>query len=422
MRQGRIHYAWVIVGVTFAVTLVTAALRAVPGVLIVPLEEHFHWSRATISAAIALNLLVLGALGPFGAAILDRFGLRRVVVASLLLVATGMAMTAFITEAWQLMLLWGVVVAIGAANTFMILAATVAARWFDRRRGLVMGLLTASTATGQLIFLPVLAGVNQSLGWQAVLFTAAGLTAAVAIPVAFLMRDHPADIGLLPYGAVAGSAPRIRPTGNPFLRAIHALKIGLRHRDFYLIAGSFFVCGASTNGLIGTHLIAACVDQGIPAVTGASLMAGMGLFNIFGSTASGWLSDRYDSRVLLSWYYGLRGLSLLALPFAFHTSVWGLSAFALFYGLDWVATVPPTVRLTARAFGEQNVAIYYGWITAVHQIGGASIAWFAGVLRVDTGDYFSAFMISGVLCLVASIGVSFIGRQPDRLLERPVEA
>jgi sugar phosphate permease len=422
MRPPRLHYAWIVFGTTFLATLVTAGLRAAPGVLIVPLETHFHWSREAISGAVALNLLMLGAMGPFAAALLETVGVRRAVFVSLLLMAAGMGATVLIRAEWQLVVLWGLVVGIGTSMTFMVLAATVAARWFARRRGLVMGLLTASTATGQLIFLPLLANVNERYGWQAVVLLAAGAVAAVALPVGLLLRDRPSDLGLAPYGQAGGPLPTPPPPANPVRRAFTALRTALRTRDFYFIGGSFFVCGASTNGLIGTHLIPACMDAGLPATAGASLLAGMGVFNIIGSTVSGWLSDRWDGRLLLGWYYGLRGLSLLALPFALHADLLSLSLFSVFYGLDWIATVPPTARLTARTFGEQNVAVYYGWVTTLHQLGGAGVAWFAGFLRVETGDYLSAFLFSGVLCLLASVLVTFIGARPSGAMGTAVAA
>jgi predicted MFS family arabinose efflux permease len=264
-----------------------------------------------------------------------------------------------------------------------------------------------------------MAALATSVGWRAVSVTLAAVAVALVLPVAFLMRDRPSDLALPPFGSEAVEPPP-PPGPNPARRALRALGEGLRVRDFWLLAGSFFICGASTNGLIGTHLIPACVDHGIPEVTAAGLLAAMGVFDFFGTTASGWLSDRCDNRALLAWYYGLRGLSLLFLPFAFHYSFWGLSAFAVFYGLDWIATVPPTVRLAGRTFGDENVAVMFGWIAAAHQLGAASAAWAAGVLRVDTGNYLAAFMGAGVLCLIASAMVSFIGAERGRL--RPVAA
>jgi predicted MFS family arabinose efflux permease len=238
----------------------------------------------------------------------------------------------------------------------------------------------------------------------------AGVAALLLPLVALLMRDRPADLGLAPYGESGGPQPNVVQPGNPAMNALRALRRGLGSRDFWLLAGSFFICGASTNGLIGTHLIAACIDHGIPEVTGASLLAAMGICDFIGTTLSGWLSDRWNNNLLLAWYYGLRGLSLMFLPFAFDLSFAGLSIFALFYGLDWIATVPPTVRLTANAFGKENVGVMYGWIAAAHQLGAASAAFIAGTIRTDLGDYLAAFMLAGMLCLGAAIMVLFIGR------------
>jgi sugar phosphate permease len=410
MRSVRppVHYAWVVAAITFLVLLAGAGVRSSPGVLIVPLEQEFHWSRATISLAIAINIALYGLTGPFAVAVMERFGLRRTIAGALALVALGMAGTTAMRDAWQLLLLWGVVMGSGTGVIALALGATVAGRWFKQRRGLVMGVLTASTATGQLVFLPTLAALAESFGWRAVSVTMAAVALVLILPVALLIRDRPADVGAPPFG---GSEIEPAPVHavNPVTRALAALGTGLGDRNFWLLAGSFFICGASTNGLIGTHLIPACFDHGIPEVTAAGLLAAMGILDFFGTTASGWLSDRWDNRALLAWYYGLRGLSLLFLPFAFRWNFWGLSAFAVFYGLDWIATVPPTVRLAAKSFGEENVGVMFGWIAAAHQLGAAFAAWGAGALRVETGDYLTAFMISGGLCLCASVLVSFIG-------------
>jgi sugar phosphate permease len=318
------------------------------------------------------------------------------------------------TRPWQLVLLWGVVVGIGSGSTALVLGATVVARWFATQRGLVMGVLTASTATGQLIFLPVLASLAENYGWRSVSLTVAGVALALFPFVALVMRDHPEDIGLRRYGAAADESRAVATRGNPIARALAALRDGLRSRDFWLLAGSFFICGASTNGLIGTHLIPACLDHGIPPVAGASLLAAMGIFDLVGTTLSGWLSDRWSNRGLLAWYYGLRGLSLIYLPFAFDVSFYGLSLFAVFYGLDWIATVPPTVRLVTRAFGNEQGPIMFGWVAAAHQLGAALAAFAAGALRVELGTYLQAFMLSGLLCLIAAIMVLFIGRSRGR--------
>jgi sugar phosphate permease len=341
----------------------------------------------------------------------------------LLLLATGAGLTVFMRQAWQLTLLWGVLVGLGSGMVAMVLGATVANRWFAKSRGLVVGMLTASSATGQLLFLPLLAKAATDLGWRATSFSVAGAALFLVPIVVLLMRDRPADLGLPPYGGTAVE-PAPMHTINPAVRAIRALQVGLQSRDFWLLAGSFFVCGASTSGLIGTHLIPACVDHGIPEVRAAGLLAVMGIFDLIGTTASGWLTDRIDSRKLLFWYYGLRGLSLMYLPFAFHWSFYGLSFFAMFYGLDWIATVPPTLRLSEKAFGRENAALMFGWIQAAHQIGGAAAAWGAGYVRTATGNYAGSFFSAGFICLAAAILVLLIGQahvQPKPLHGLPAQ-
>ncbi len=409
-RLRRIHYGWVVAGVTFLVLLVGASVRSTPGVLIVPLRQEFGWSTATISGAVALNIMLYGLVGPFAVAVMERFGLRRAVCAALLLLATGAGLTVFMRQAWQLTLLWGVLVGLGSGMVAMVLGATVANRWFAKSRGLVVGMLTASSATGQLLFLPLLARAAVDIGWRATSLTVAGAALLLVPLVVLVMRDRPADLGLPPYGATAVEPAPVHSV-NPAVRAIRALRTGLGSRDFWLFAGSFFVCGASTSGLIGTHLIPACVDHGIPEVRAAGLLAVMGIFDLFGTTASGWLTDRLDSRKLLFWYYGLRGLSLMYLPFSFRYDFHGLWLFAMFYGLDWIATVPPTLRLSEQAFGKQNAALMFGWIQAAHQVGGALAAWGAGYVRTATGNYAPAFFAAGFVCLGAAVLVLFIGQQ-----------
>ena len=413
-RLKHLHYGWIVAAVTFLSLLTAAGVRSTPSVLMVPLESEFHWSRATISAAVAVNIMLYGLTGPFAAAIMERFGIRRTMVVALTVIAIGVALTPLMVAPWQLILFWGIIVGSGTGVIAMVLGATVVAHWFTERRGLVMGVLTASTATGQLVFLPMLASLAETYGWRSVSLTVAGVAAVMVPIVALLMRDRPHDIGLSPYGEPEGTEPPARMTGNPAARAINALFAGFKSRDFWLLAGSFFICGASTNGLIGTHLIPACIDHGIPEVTGASLLAAMGIFDFFGTTLSGWLSDRWDNRYLLAWYYGLRGLSLLFLPFSFDLSFYGLSLFAVFYGLDWIATVPPTVKLATNAFGRENVGVMFGWIGASHQLGASFAAFGAGFLRTDLGSYTQAFMISGGLCLGATIMVLFIGVKRGR--------
>lgn len=411
----RVHPAWRVAAITFVVLLVAAGVRSAPSVLIVPFEHEFGWSRATTGFAIGLNILLYGLVGPFAAAILERFGMRRTVAVALLVLASGVALTPFMTQSWQLVALWGGVVGSASGVTALVLAATVANRWFVQRRGLVMGVLTASTATGQLIFLPLFATLVQQVGWRAVSVVLACIAVALVVPVLVLMRDRPSDLGIPPYGGTA-VIPRA-PMQNPVGRALGALRTGLGQRDFWLLAGTFFVCGASTNGLIGTHLIPACIDSGwVPEVMAAGLLSAMGVFDLVGTTLSGWLSDRWDNRQLLAWYYGLRGLSLLFLPFALAGDVIGVSGlaiFAVFYGLDWIATVPPTVRLAARSFGEENAAVMFAWIACAHQLGAGAAAYGGGLIRVGSGSYGPAFLGAGALCLVASIMALMIGRRPE---------
>lgn len=406
------HYAWVVAAVVFLVLITTAGVRSTPGVLIVPLEKEFDWDRATISLAVSVNLVLYGLVGPFAAAIMAVLGVRRTVLISLSVLSIGVATTVFMKEAWQLILLWGVVVGGGTGMTAMVLGATVVERWFVERRGLVLGILAASTATGQMIFLPLFAILVRDQGWRSVVLLISGVIALIIPVVAIFLRERPADLGLEPLGAKVGDEStyvKSSSSANPFAVALMALWDGTKSRDFWLLAGSFFVCGASTNGLIGTHLIPACADQGIPEVHAAGLLAVMGIFDITGTTAAGWLSDKWDNRKLLAWFYGLRGLALIYLPFAFGGAGWGLAGFALFYGLDWVATVPPTVRLTADAFGRERAGIMFGWIMAAHQLGAAFAAFGAGSVRTWMGDYEKAFLTSGALCLITAAMVLQIG-------------
>jgi len=409
MRQ-RLHYAWIIAGVTFIVLIGTAGIRATPGVLMVSLEAEFGWSRAVISSAVAINIALFGLLGPFAASLMDRWGLRRVVLGALMLLAVSVALTTRMQNQWQLTLLWGVLVGTGTGVTSMVLAAIVANRWFDERRGLVLGVLSAANATGQLIFLPTLASLVATRGWRAAALLVAGAASVVFVIVLVFMRDRPEDLGLLPYGRKIGAAPP-----RPAMPPIAALRHAMRSRAFWILAGTFFVCGASTNGLIGTHLIAACHDYGIAEVRSAQLLAMMGIFDIIGTTASGWLTDRYSSRHLLFGYYTLRGVSLLFLPLTLRNGGGELAWFAVFYGLDWIATVPPTVRLTAEAFGRENTGVIYGWIGASHQLGASMAAFGAGTIRTFAGDYQFAFWIAGLLCVLAGSSFLTIGRRVFRL-------
>jgi MFS family permease len=403
-----IHYAWVVAAVIFVTLLTGVGIRATPSTLLVPLQEAFGWSATTISLAISINIALFGLMGPFAAALMQRIGIRRTVMMALFVLAVSVAASTLMTTPWQLILSWGIAVGLGTGVTTLVLGATIVNRWFVKNQGLVMGVITASTATGQLIFLPLLAAVIAADGWRSAVWITAIAAAAMIPVVAFLLPESPAELGLRPYGATSDVPPA--PTrANPIVVAFSALGRASKSGGFWLLFASFFVCGASTNGLIGTHLISYCIDHGIPEVQGASLLAAMGIFDLFGTTASGWLSDRYDSRWLLFWYYGLRGLSLLYLPYS-GFSLYGLSLFAVFYGLDWIATVPPTLRLTNQIFGKQDAPIVFGWIFAGHQLGAGATALEAGALRSLLGDYMTPVLISGSLCIIAALLVLRIGR------------
>jgi sugar phosphate permease len=421
-RLRNLHYAWIVAGVTVLALMIGAGVRSAPGILIVPLQQEFGWSRGTISFAIGLNIFLYGLVGPFAAAVIEKGGLRRTLLAALVLIAVGTLATLWMRAAWQLILLWGVVVGIGCGIPATLFGVIVAERWFARRRGLVLGALTASGAAGPLLFLPPMAAIVSAWGWREMSLCLVAAIVLLIPVVALLMRDRPQDLGLAPYGDVARVATGARLVGNPVAFALRALAEASRSRDFWLLAATFFICGLSTNGLIATHLVPACVDHGISEVTGASLLAAMGMLNFIGVTASGWLSDRYDARILLACYYAVRAPALMFLPFAFGLSFYGLSLFSLLYGLDWFATVPPTVRLTAEAFGRDRAAIMFGWVTVSHQLGGAVAAYLGGVLRDRLGTYLEAFLIAGLLCFAAALMALMIGtgRRRDAPADAPL--
>ncbi|HLG69830.1 MAG TPA: MFS transporter [Chloroflexota bacterium] len=421
MPSRRIHYAWIITGVTFLTLLATAGIRATPSVLIIPLEHEFGWTRVTVSTAVSINLLVYGVCGPFAASLMDRFGVRPVIVVSLGALALAQGAITLMQASWQLDLLWGIVVAAAAGATAVVLAATISSRWFFKRRGLVMGILTSANAAGQLLFLPPLAMLAVTAGWRAVMLLMAGVAVLIALPVLGLMRNFPSDIGLRRFGAPADAAPA---PDKPPLGPIAALRLGVRSGDFWFLSISYFICGASTLGLIGTHFIPASVEHGISEVTAASILGVMAVFNIVGTTCSGFLTDRFDNRLLLCVYYLSRGISLLFLPYAYGLGMFGLLGFMIFYGLDWIATVPPTVGLVGKTFGQRNAPVVFGWIAAAHQLGSGFAAFGAGALRTWLGDYQIAFMSSGLLCLIAAGVVIRIGRSSSRPLlpARPLGA
>ena len=413
LTRRNIHYGWVMVGVTFFAALVSAGAVGAPGVFIVPLQREFGWTTAEISSALSIRFILFGLMAPFAAALLNRYGLRNVTLAAQSLVISALVVSLAMTKVWQLMLLWGVVIGLGTGMTALVLGATIAARWFAARRGLVVGILTASVATGQLVFLPLLAHLTDRYGWRVALALMCGMLVVAAFSVLMLMRDRPSDVGLRPFGD-EGTQPLPTPPPNnaPILAAaLGTLRDASKSSVFWALFLTFAICGASTAGLIQVHLIPMCLDFGIPQVQAASLLAAMGVFDFFGTIFSGWLSDRYDNRWLLFWYYGLRGLSLLFLPFS-DFSFYGLSLFAMFYGLDWIATVPPTVRLTAQRFGAERANLVFGWIFAGHQIGAGVAAFAAGLSRTLLASYLPAFFVAGALCILAALIALGISRPP----------
>ncbi|MGI9148448.1 MAG: MFS transporter [Chloroflexota bacterium] len=425
--RGRLHYAWVVGAITFLSLLTSAGIGATRAVLVLPLEREFGWDRATISLALSINLLLFGLCGPFAGAIMARFGVRRVMLSALLTLAGAVSLSTLMQSAWQLVLLWGVLVGLGSGAMALVLGATVAARWFVQRRGLVTGLFAASSATGQLVFLPLQASIIEFLGWRTAVLLVASVAIGVAIMVAIFMRDDPSQIGLQAYGAGSEAEAVVAPrqgalSANPFKLALQTLGDGLRIPDFWLLSGSFAICGATTVGLISVHLIPASVEHGLTEVTAASMLAAMGVFDLLGTTASGWLSDRVDPRKLLVWYYTLRGLALLFLPAAYELGVPALAAFVVFYGLDWVATVPPTVKLVSERFGKDRVGPVFGWIFAAHQLGGSAAAFGAGLAHSWLGDYLLAFLTAGGLSLLAAgLVLGLRGVRKDLTPTRPLE-
>ncbi|SDW07273.1 MFS transporter [Paenibacillus sp. CF384] len=396
------HYSWIVVLIAFITLLVSAGIRSMPSILMVPFEQEYGWDRSSISGVISVGIFLYGLVGPFSAAILSKFGIRRTMVISLAVLATSMALTPFMKELWQYELLWGVVSGLATGMMANVLGVTVANRWFVKRKGLVVGMLTASAATGQLLFLPLLARITVDNGWRYAVYTAVGFIVLVLVIVAIWMRNHPYEKGLAAYG----SEELVKPEpfqGSIFLTPLLTLRQAIKNKTFWLLAGTFFFCGFSTNGLIGTHLIPACGDHGIPEVMAAGLLALMGMFDLIGTTLSGWLTDRFDARKLLFWYYGLRGLSLMFLPYALDGGQSTLFIFSVFYGLDWIATVPPTVKLAGQEFGKEKIGMVFGWVVVAHQIGASAAAFLAGALRDWTGTYSPTFFGAGLICLFAAL-------------------
>jgi predicted MFS family arabinose efflux permease len=407
-----LFYGWAVVAVVFLTMLSTSAAMGMVGVLMLPLKNEFGWDLGAISGALALRVLLYGMVGPFAAAVMLRYGVRTIVGTALALIVIGLALATRITVVWQLWLTWGVMIGISTGATANVLGATIATRWFTKRRGLVIGMLGASNATGQLLFLPAAAWLSEHYGWRYAMLPAATLCLTCFVLAILVVRDYPGDVGLASYGeAEVVPAPSRFSGGNALKLSFEALSMASADRTFWILAGTFFVCGLSTSGLVQNHFIPLCHDFGIETIAASGVLATMGAFDFVGTICSGWLSDRYDNRWLLFWYYGLRGLSLLALPYT-DFSLYGLSIFAVFYGLDWIATVPPTVKLTSQTFGREKSPLVFGWIFMAHQMGSAVAAFGAGVSRDALLSYLPAFFAAGLACLVAAAAVLIIRRRP----------
>jgi MFS family permease len=411
-RTPRIHPAWWVAAVTFLALVGAAGFRAVPGVLMNPLHDEFGWSISTISLAAAVNMALYGITAPFAAALMERFGIRPVVTAALVVVAAGSGLTVFMTASWQLILCWGVLVGLGTGAMALALVATVTGRWFVARRGLVSGVLTAAGAAGGLVFLPLVSQLAEAYGWRSAALAVAVSALAVAPLVVWLLRDRPRDVGVAPYGGTPADDVDPVRTGAARL-ALRALAGAARVKGFWYLAAGMMICGATTMGLIQPHFVPAAHDHGMPQTVAAGLLALVGIFDVAGTIASGWLTDRVDPRYLLLVYYVLRGLSLLALPALFGPDIQAnMVAFIVFYGLDWVATIPPTMALCRELFGA-SAPVVFGWVFASHQVGAAAMALGAGIVRDELGTYDMAWYAGGAICILAG-GLSLLVRATRR--------
>ncbi|MDR7084852.1 MFS family permease [Arthrobacter ginsengisoli] len=420
-RRRRIHPAWTVAAVAFLALVGAAGFRAAPGVLMVPLQSEFGWSTTVLSAAVSINLVLFGLTAPFAAALMERFGIRAVTAVALVLIGAGSALTVLVNESWQILLTWGLLIGLGTGSMALVFAATIANTWFVKSRGLVIGILTAGSAAGQLVFLPFIAALAQDPGWrQASLLIAAGALAVVPLVLKFL-KNSPAEAGVLPYGAEPEPEPEPEPgsgTGpgpqpgqvaagvphrNAAVRALQVLKRASKVRTFWALVAGFAICGATTNGLIGTHFIPSAHDHGMSQTTAAGLLAVVGIFDIVGTIASGWLTDRFNPRILLAVYYQFRGIGLLVLPLLLSATVQpSMIVFVVIYGLDWVATVPPTAAICRQVFGADG-SVVFGWVFAAHQLGAAAAALAAGAIRDATGQYTYAWFGAAAMCTVAAV-------------------
>jgi len=453
-KNPRLHPAWIVAAVAFLALVGAAGFRAAPGVLMVPLQQEFGWSTTVLSLAVSINLVLFGLTAPFAAALMERFGIRKVTSLALCLIGLGSALTVFVNQSWQILLTWGLLIGLGAGSMALVFAATIANTWFAKSRGLVIGILTAGSAAGQLVFLPFIAALAQNPGWRgASLLIAAGALAVVPLVLRWL-RNSPADVGVLPYGAEktdtgepntgepSTGAPALEAsdggttattTGKPAavvvsavpgdspnaaIRALQVLKRASKVRTFWALVAGFAICGATTNGLIGTHFIPSAHDHGMPETTAAGLLAVVGIFDIVGTIASGWLTDRFNPKVLLAVYYQFRGIGLLVLPLLLGSSVEpSMIIFVVVYGLDWVATVPPTAAICRSVFGADG-SVVFGWVFAAHQLGAAAAAFLAGFIRDATGHYNYAWLGAAAMCTVAAVISATIRK--DAAKKKPV--
>ncbi|WP_108646729.1 MFS transporter [Polynucleobacter rarus] len=410
-RRG-IHYGFVVAIITFFTMLIMSAALGLPGAMMKSFNLEFGWSVDEVSSAVALRFFLFGLMGPFAALLMERYGLKKVMCGGLFMVGLGLAMATQVTALWHLFVLWGVMLGVGTGMTALVLGAVVSSRWFTKKRGLVLGIFSASTATGQLLFLPIATWLIENVGWRVSVLPIVVGCALMALLVILLMSNRPSEIGLTSFGELPSAANAANSASGPtlalnFKTPFIALADAAKTQTFWILAGTFFICGLSTSGLVQTHFITLCGDNGMDALPAASVLAMMGIFDVVGTVTSGWLSDRYDNRKLLFWYYGLRGISLFWLPFSTF-SIYGLSVFAMFYGLDWIATVPPTVKLAGAAFGKERVGMVFGWIFAAHQLGSAVAAYGAGLVRVTLLTYNPALIGAGVFCLIAAVSIFWV--------------
>lgn len=399
---GRVHRAWWVTAGAAAAVLTAGAFTTVSGLLVAPLHREFGWPRGTIGIAVSVNMVLYGLAAPFGAALADRCGLRRVAGWALALLAGGAALTALASQVWQLVVGWGLLVGSGAGALSMAFAATVAGRWFVRRRGLATGVLTAATVLGQFAFLPVVSWIVDEQGHRTAL-TVLAVAAVAVVPVVWaLLRDHPADAGVAPLGA-REFVPGPEPVPGAARRSVGVLLHAARARPFWLLAGVFAVCGASTNGVMWSHFTPAAHDHGMPATTASSLLALVGAFNVAGTVGSGWFTDRFDARRLLVVFFVLRGASLTLLPLLLAEDVHGsLVAFVVVFGLLDVATVPPVIALCREHYGA-GAAVVFGWVNVAHQLGAGALALLGGAMRDVLGSYDVMWVGTGALCAVAAL-------------------